>query len=307
MTAPIEILGSFHYLRRMDLTAVIGAVGRPVDFFADSGAFSAASIGAQITVPDYAAWLRDHADVINAAATLDVIGDHRATARNTGQLLERVGDLVQIVPAFHVNTPWPELHAICADGHPYVALGGAVGYHQRTDALMRWCIRAHRVARDHDTRLHGFGLTRPPYPVRLPWYSVDSAYWESAARTGGLSLWDGRRMVGCRVGTRTVLRRSDVIRSYGGDPALMSRPGFGRVGVVGHRGRIDREWLSAASVRSLLRYRDHVRRVRGPVGPPRSGPTSGDGLKVYLAATSRRAFEQIADATREEHQLCPVT
>ncbi|MDQ0376511.1 hypothetical protein [Amycolatopsis thermophila] len=292
MTA-VHVLGSYFYLRKLDLTAELKK--RPgVDFFADSGAFSAFTTGGSVDIDEYGDWLTQHAAVINCAATLDVIGDPVATARNTERLLARTGGRVTIMPAFHVGSPWPELHRLCAE-HPYVALGGAVHLAKREMAMMRWLIKAHQIARDYNTRLHGFGLTRPPYPHILPWYSVDSSYWNSASRTGTLTLWNGRHFQTFRVGDRRAAQHANLIRAYGGNPTHVSTPGFALVREVGPRGSRDREWLNRATIESFRRYEAHVRGWRGTVPAPRSGSTTGDGLKVYLAAGNLADITLIRD------------
>jgi hypothetical protein len=307
MTAPrVHILGSYHYLKRVDLAAAFARLGADVDFLADSGGFSAFTSGAVVRVGDYADWLLRHAAVINAAATLDVIGDPAATAANTARLIERTAGRVPILPVFHVGSPWAELTRLCAE-HPYVALGGAVGVNGRVGAMSAWLVAAHRIAADHDTRLHGFGLTRPPYPEQLPFYSVDSAYWGSASRTGHLSLWDGHRFVGLRVGTPAAGRHGLLVRRYGGNPARISRTGFGIVGKSGPGGSAEARWMQAASVRSMWRYQEHIRHRRGLVPAPRGGRTSGNGLKIYLAAGSAGDLPKIAEAVRADTTPSPAT
>jgi hypothetical protein len=283
------VLGSYHYLKSVDMRHWLGSVPGGADFLADSGGFSAMTVGAQISVGEYAEWLRHYADVITCAATLDVIGDWRATARNTDRLIDLVGGAVPIVPAFHVRSPWAELRRLCRD-HPYVALGGLVrlsgkGYQ---DAMIRWAANAHLIARDHDTRLHGFGLTRMPYPAALPWYSVDSAYWSSAARTGSLSLWNDRtrRFDAFRVGTETARPHARLIGEYGGDAHHACAYGYGVVGRVGDRGRADRGWLQEASLASWLRYERFLHRTKDRVPPPRGAGIPGDGIKIYIAVGS---------------------
>lgn len=302
MTAAAEratpILGSFWFFREIDLTAEL-ATRPPLDFFADSGAFSAHTTGAVIDVDEYAAWLAAHASVINCAAALDVIDDYMATARNVDRLIERVGDAVTVVPTFHVGSPWPELQRLCRD-HRYVALGGAVRYARRHKAMMRWLITAHRIAAEHDTRLHGFGLTRPPFPLAFPWYSVDSAYWRSASRTGTLSLWTGRALTTFRVGAPDAVRHADLIRSYGGNPAHVAAHGFGLTRVVGERGGADQRWMERASVATFRRYEAHIRNVRGPLDPPTNTRTTGTGPKVYLAAGDIAQLDSILAHDRTE-------
>lgn len=296
----IQVLGSYWYLRtRRDVVEFFAAQPIPVDLFVDSGAFSAYTTGVQITADAYGAWLREAAPCITAAATLDVISDPVATRRNTERLQEIAGDLVHIVPAFHVGSPWAELERICATSR-YVALGGAVGLLDRRPAMLRWLVRAHRIAADHGTVLHGFAQTKPPTPEQLPWYSVDSAYWSIAQRHGRTRLWDpdGRRFVDVRLGrpdkdSRATwrnpalardavgLRHLPILRAYGADPVRALEWGHAMIGRRGELGRAEWRWMGQVSVLSEWLYAEHIRRLRGPVGEP--WPGARDGLKYYFA------------------------
>jgi hypothetical protein len=295
---PVHILGSYFFFRTRNLVEDMAGAG-PVDFLADSGAFSAFNSGKMIELSDYANWLRDNASVINCAATLDVIGDPASTARNTEKLMSLVDGAVPILPVFHVNSPWPILEQLCRD-HPYVMLGGAVALSGRgnTEAMLRWCVRAHKIAREHNTRLHGLGLTRPPYGEALPWYSIDSSYWTSASRTGTISLFDGRKMVKFRVGRPGAADHAALIRAYGGDPKRAVLPGFGLVRESGPMGRRDRDWLSDASILAWRRYETWLRARRPLVPPPRAGRVTGTGPKVYLAAGSVENLRRIIRVIR---------
>ncbi|MBO2461595.1 hypothetical protein [Actinomadura violacea] len=299
--ATAYVLASFAYLAKADVPHLVRRArdmyGVDVDFFADSGAFTAHSSGKVITVKQYAAWLAVHGHVINCAATLDVIGDPAATARNTEALRDAVGDQVYIIPIFHVGSPWAELEAMCA-AHPYVGLGGGVGVGQRESAFMAWLVKAHRIARDNGAVFHGFGMTKPPYPDRLPFYSVDSSYWSAGMRNGTVGLYDPaahtfRRM---RVGTRQVhaRRMAALVRAYGGDPAQVATPGFGRVAERGAMGRTDREWMALAACESWHAYGADLRARHRPVPAP--GPVRGTGPKVYLAVGDEGGFDQVVQA-----------
>lgn len=273
-----------------------------MDFLADSGAFSAYTGGKVITIDEYADWCLKHADVINAAATMDVIGDPKATARNTDRLMARLDHRVPVMAVFHTGSPWEELHRICRD-HRYVALGGAVYAGHRTQAMLRWCVKAHQIAREHDTRLHGFGLTKPPYPEILPWYSADSSYWTSASRTGSMSLWDGSRWHGFRVGTRSAAKHAKLIRSYGGDPARASRYGFGIISRNGPAARAEYRWLCEAPLVAWRRYERWIRAKRQPVGPPTGTTTTGTGFKLFQAVGSAGDIRMVCDVIGADDAL----
>lgn len=296
--ATVQVLGSYWYLRtRLDLVDYFAAQPIPVDLFVDSGAFTAYTSGAQITADKYGEWLRQVAPCVTAAATLDVISDPKATRANTERLQDIVGDQVHIASAFHVGSPWAELERICATAK-YVALGGAVGLLDRRPAMLRWLVRAHRIAADHGTVLHGFAQTKPPTPEQLPWYSVDSAYWSIAQRHGRTRLWDGQRFVDVRLGRpdehsqvtwrnpalardAVGVRHIPLLRAYGADPVRALSWGHAMIGRRGDLGRAEWRWMGQVSVLSEWLYAEHIRRRRGLV--PEPWPGARTGLKYYFA------------------------
>src|SRR5579859_3767064 len=92
-----RFLVSFHYHQRTNLQEIVDAYDGPCEVFADSGAFSAATQNVTISLKDYTAWLKDWDGLLTVKATLDVIGDPEATARNTAAL-ERQG--LKVLPVF---------------------------------------------------------------------------------------------------------------------------------------------------------------------------------------------------------------
>lgn len=220
-----RFLVSFHYHRNTDLQSIADAYGGPVDVFADSGAFSAATLGAEISLSDYAAWLKDWQHLVTTAATLDVIGDPDATQRNTGRL-EDMG--LRVLPVFHVGSPWSRLEELCKR-YGYLALGGMVPHARDPEGVLRWLIRCFRIGREHGTVFHGFGQTRFRTMAALPFYSVDSSAWSAGSRFGQMYLWDERRyqLVSLPTGDAAQARKyATLLRAHGADPRLVGRPGF---------------------------------------------------------------------------------
>src|ERR1700739_231367 len=66
-----HVLESFYYMRGAMLASIRRHQRR---IFLDSGAFSAHTLGARITVGEYARFIRRHRDIIEVASNLDVIG-----------------------------------------------------------------------------------------------------------------------------------------------------------------------------------------------------------------------------------------
>jgi len=237
----VGILISFHYFRTDPLEERLAAFDRKPLVFADSGAFSAANIGSEITIADYSAWLTEHAGVIDMAATLDVIGDPKATAKNT-TALEKRGH--EVVPVFHVGSPWPELKRIVKT-HKLVALGGMVPHARSAGPqLRRWLTYAVGIADDAGARCHAFGITVPTIISRLPLFSCDSTTWKSSARYGDLFLWDDVRgwVTLPRDKKERRIDEMRLMRSYGLDPGPSVKKSYG----IGNRDEMDAAWMAVA-------------------------------------------------------------
>ena len=279
----IRILVSYHYHRDTDLADLVGAFGgEPVDLFADSGAYSAATTGATIKLADYAAWLRHWEPLLTVQANLDVIGDHEGTAVNFAQFRDAGCDPL---PVFHTGEPWRVLEELCA-GHPYVALGGvalhAVGAAKQRK-LMAWLIKAFQIARQPGTVFHGFGITSAKLVRDLPFYSLDSSSYTFGQRFGLVYLWDSSAWAMRSVFFRNpaeVRPYSALFTQHGLPPGKVINPSFMRAGTV--TGADDRAALTAASARAFQRMERSLI-ARHHVGPPPLPRANDAGTKVYFA------------------------
>ena len=84
---PFKILCSFHYFRTVNMRELVEQFDHRPMVFADSGAYSAHTQGASVSVFEYAEWLQKWKDVFTVYVNLDVIRDPAATAANQ-KLLE---------------------------------------------------------------------------------------------------------------------------------------------------------------------------------------------------------------------------
>lgn len=278
----LRLLVSYHYHRDTDLARLVSDLGSAVDLFADSGAFSAATLGATIKLADYAEWLRQWTPLFTVQSNLDVIGDYRATAVNLDILRDAGCDPL---PVFHTGEPWRILERLCAE-HRYVALGGLAlhaGGGTSRRHLMSWLVRAFRIGREHGTVFHGFGLTSASLVYDLPFYSVDSTSYRWGLRYGMLMLWDDRARKMRSVYFRD---REDVhanhrlLRLHGLNPKRVSSPSFARAGTPGAAS--DRIAFTAASARAY-RFMEQTLKARHRVTPPPLPCAADTGTKVYLA------------------------
>jgi hypothetical protein len=292
-----RFLVSFHYHKDSDLQAIVDAYGGPCEVFADSGAFSAATLGATIKRADYAAWLHQWRGVLTTSATLDVIGDPVATHRNTNALEDQG---LTVLPVFHVGSPWERLHELCKE-YRYIALGGMVPHAKKPDAVLRWLVQCFKIAREYGTVFHGFGQTRFATIAALPFYSVDSSAWGSGSRYGQISLWDERRakLVTVQVSKPDQARKhAALLRSHGADPALVGRPGFAMI-KQRTREQYDREDLMMRGAPAVAYHRLGqwlIRRHKVPAPPGWERP----GTALYLADGAHSQLTKAAQILRDE-------
>ena len=143
------------------------------DWVLDSGAFSAHNSGKEIRLQDYidkAKQLRDSDPTLSEVFALDVIGDWRASIRNTEEMW-RQG--IEAIPCWHAGEPEDVLRGIARD-YPKIALGGVA----KTRAAAKKKIAEQVFARVWPKKIHGFGFGSEDMVLAFPWHSVDATNWE---------------------------------------------------------------------------------------------------------------------------------
>lgn len=184
---PRNLLISFHYFKTYD----VDRLGNACRIIGDSGAFSAASQGAAINLPDLCKWGQQWKHRLAWIASLDVIGDPKATTRNWNRMVHEFD--LPAVPTLHYGADPTEMDYYVAQGVDFMGLGGVVGLGAKRKARNRWLIHTMRYARKHhpQVRFHGWGMTDAD-ALQLPFWSVDSSGWGSAYRYGRIKLRDPR-------------------------------------------------------------------------------------------------------------------
>ena len=157
-----------------------------VELFLDSGAYSAWSQGQEINIKEYIQFIKDHDEVIDIYANLDVIGDPVATWKNQ-EVMEKAG--LDPLPVFHYGEPVEWLTKYLDKGYEYISLGGMVPI--STNMLIRWLDGMFEEFLTDTSgmpiiKVHGFGLTSLVLMLRYPWYSVDSTSWILTGRMGSI-------------------------------------------------------------------------------------------------------------------------
>ena len=158
-------------------TDVVDTHARGTDMFLDSGAFTAFTKDAVITVEEYAEFIHRTAHMWSARSSLDAIGD-AAKSYQYLKDLESLGCAVQ--PVFHAREDVAWLKKYLDEGYDYIFIGGMVP--ETTKWLRGWLddLFDHYLTNSDGTprvKLHGFGLTDQKLMFRYPWHSVDSSSW----------------------------------------------------------------------------------------------------------------------------------
>lgn len=155
---------------------------KAVNFFLDSGAFSAWSQNTKVDIHEYIDFIKQHEKYITVYANLDVIKDPRATLQNQ-RIMEKHG--LQPLPVFHIGSPIKYLKYYLKR-YEYICLGVA-GISNKT-RLIPWLDYCFSLVCDEDgypqNRMHGFAVTGFRIMRRYPWYSVDSTSWVLSSRLG---------------------------------------------------------------------------------------------------------------------------
>lgn len=159
-----------------------------VELFLDSGAFSAWSQGKEINIDEYIQFIKDHKEVIDVYANLDVIGNAEATWNNQ-MYMEKAG--LNPLPVYHYGEDKKWLKRILNKKYDYISLGGMVPI--STQDLVHWL---DDLFKNHlcdekgmpTVKVHGFGLTSLRLMLRYPWYSVDSTSWVVTGRMGSIYI-----------------------------------------------------------------------------------------------------------------------
>lgn len=182
-----HILESYHYIGKQ---RYVDDIRRNNDnVFLDSGAFSAYTLGIELSVAEYCDYILRNLDIIKVedgtliASVLDGIGDPLQTYRNQ---LEMEARGVRPLPCFHAGEDERYLEWYVAN-YEYITLGGMVG--SSTKQLMIWLDRMWNNyltdgAGNARIKVHGFGITSVPIMDRYPWHSCDSSSWIQSTAFG---------------------------------------------------------------------------------------------------------------------------
>lgn len=169
-----RILSSFYVLQKFKTKLDIF---KQFESFLDSGAFSAFTKKTTINLNEYIAFIKETNPLWKIYATLDVIGDWKATKINT-EYMESKG--LHPLPVFHYGSPIEELKSLISR-YNHIALGGLVPLALHQSKLESWLDYCFSVI-GNKVKVHGFGVNSIWAWKRYPFYSVDASSWSQGAR-----------------------------------------------------------------------------------------------------------------------------
>jgi len=178
------LLSAYPYLNKCSAKVLNGVVARrgEIEFFLDSGAYTAWTKGEVISIPQYRAFIESLPFTPDRMMTLDVIGDAEGTRRNFDLMLGLGLDIVPII----TRGEDPSALEYYYQHSDLVGLGGVA----RVDsASAAWC----QAMMSHvgDRKAHILGMTRFDWVKLLRPWSVDSSTWLSGARFGECHVYLG--------------------------------------------------------------------------------------------------------------------
>lgn len=143
------------------------------DWVLDSGAYSAKTLGVNVDLQQYIELcqrLLATDPMLTEVFALDVIGDWKASARNT-EAMWKAG--VPAIPCFHIGEPEDVLRGLAND-YPKIAIGGCARMREK----LKLQFAQQCFARVWPKKIHGFGFGTRKVMLSLPFHSTDATSWE---------------------------------------------------------------------------------------------------------------------------------
>jgi hypothetical protein len=169
-----------------------------IQLMLDSGAFSAWLRDSQISIDEYASFIKRNKELIHSYVNMDVIPGSKGrfvrtpetvekSARMSYENLQRIKDKgLSPIPVFHQGESFDWLGRLIDDKEDYI---GISPYLRSTPSeVHRWMDHCFEVlAKRRGKKLiktHGFGVTSVNAILRYPWTTVDSTSWSISAGFG---------------------------------------------------------------------------------------------------------------------------
>ena len=190
------LLFSYAYLNESNLEVLRDYFYR--DWALDSGAFTAHTQGKAVDLEayiDFCKLAKESDTRLVEVFALDVIGDEKASLRNTERMWE---EGIPAIPTYHVGEPESYLLHI-AEHYPKIALGGVAA--RTIKRKLAWAEQC--FARVWPKPVHGFAFGTEASILGLPFHSTDASNWElGPCKYGSWKAFAGKRRAQAHVPVR---------------------------------------------------------------------------------------------------------
>ena len=209
---PLNVLFSYYYLANKDEKTIkdtlkyFKSIGTFImidsgahSFFSEEGLSIAHSkkkktkqTDFSVYAQNYCDWLKKFGKYIDIAVELDIdvlIGYKKV--KEIRAILESSG--TPIMPVWHTSLGEAEWDNMIAN-YPYVGIG--LGDAKSTKSILNVDFFVNKLVKaiKNKTKVHAFGMVRPNYMLKLPFYSVDSSSWNAGSRYGQLVGYDEKNI-----------------------------------------------------------------------------------------------------------------
>jgi len=142
---------------------------------------------------------------INVELDIDVIIGY-PKVKKIRKMLEASG--AKIMPVWHTSLGDKEWENMLRD-YEYVGIGLGDAANSKQILNIGFFAKKLQRAIETDTKVHAFGMVRPNYMLKLPFYTVDSSSWNAGSRYGQLVGYNAKSI---RIVQRRVKSQKDFLK-----------------------------------------------------------------------------------------------
>jgi len=184
-----HILVSYFYIKKRRMLDMIREMNSNHEFFLDSGAHSANTIGAKITCEELTTFTKEHSSLFRIYAGLDDIKSHKVTLSNQKKM--ETDGLAPLI-TFHYGEPLSVLSEYIKN-YDFIALGGAVGRTKTEKIAWLDILYGKVLCHFPKKKIHMFGIHDTDILSRYPFYSADASS-DSLMASNGWVLVNGTKV-----------------------------------------------------------------------------------------------------------------
>ena len=250
----VRLLLSYHYYKNHDVMDELAELAKvtKLELFADSGAFSAWTLGKPIKMEEYVEWLVKWGHLFTVVAALDQVGNGEQSYKQTKQLISMLPANIakKVIPVYHATDfdSWKWLKRYYEE-FEYVGLS-PMGLRPSRKLIDAWCEKAFAL-KPPETKVHGFGVGTWMLLLKYPWHSCDASTWVAGLRYAQLRLFSPRKR---KIDYVRVRQRKVVMENV----ELLAYYGLGLRHIHPDRLSANRNVLLSASCESWQRVEDFV-------------------------------------------------